>query len=337
MTVPNPEEPTETDGDQQEGRAMTRWMRKVRALVVGVGRAPVGVMPAGLALSSGQFEAIVDAGAGRLRRVVSRIGLLLALSVTLLHANAAVAHPVAPRFRVTSTLDGKTVLSHRVHWIARPTLPAVSEVDFLIDGKLRWVEHNPPYTYSGLDGDGYLVTSWLTPTRHRFTIHVKAFDGRTASDTVVARVLAAPAPPAALAGTWQRTIDPTAAPKPGSTGNPTETILPPGTYRLTFDRRWIKDTFPGSWVLPQSNQTGEGIVGESDWNPGATRFHVQGAVMFHPFSDNLPEGSWCYMWGPPADYNWSVTGDTLTLTPVGGIDPCQIRGFVWAGTWMRAR
>jgi hypothetical protein len=264
---------------------------------------------------------------------VSLLALLAIFAVT----SASAAHPGATRFRVTSSIDGKTVLPHRVHWIAHPNASAIAEVDFLIDGKLRWVEHNPPYTYSGLDADGYLVTSWLAPGRHRFTVRATNLGGQTASDSIVARISAAPAPPAALAGTWQRAVDPTTAPKPGSPGNPTETILPAGTYKLTFDRRWIKDSFPGAWALPQSNHTGEGIVGESDWNPGARRFHVQGAVMFHPFSDSLPEGSWCYMWGPPADYKWSVTGDTLTLVPVGGADPCRIRGFVWAGAWTRVR
>ena len=31
----------------------------------------------------------------------------------------------------------------------------------------------------------------------------------------------------------------------------------------------------------------------------------------------------------------SVSGDTLTLAPVGGHDACGIRGLVWGGTWTR--
>ena len=40
-------------------------------------------------------------------------------------------------FKVRSTLDGKTVLSHRIHWSGLPNMPAakVQRVDFLIDGK----------------------------------------------------------------------------------------------------------------------------------------------------------------------------------------------------------
>ena len=48
-----------------------------------------------------------------------------------------------PPFAVTSSLDGKTVLPLRTRWLAYPKLPAakIQEVDFLIDGKLRWIEH----------------------------------------------------------------------------------------------------------------------------------------------------------------------------------------------------
>src|SRR4051812_28043642 len=72
-----------------------------------------------------------------------------------------VATREAQPFRVTTTLAGKQVLPHRIHWVARTTLPAakVSAVTFLIDGKVRWIEHLVPYTY-GLDGN-WLVTSWL--------------------------------------------------------------------------------------------------------------------------------------------------------------------------------
>ncbi|MDX6414909.1 MAG: hypothetical protein QOH23_2319, partial [Gaiellaceae bacterium] len=46
---------------------------------------------------------------------------------------------------------------------------------------------------------------------------------------------------------------------------------------------------------------------------------------------------WCYPDGPGATYNWSVTGDTLTLTPVRGHDACGVRGFIWGGEWTRVR
>src|SRR5215216_3919183 len=105
--------------------------------------------------------------------------------------------------RVTSTLDGKTVLPLRIPWVAHPTA-AVKEVRFLIDGKVRWIERHSPYTYA--EDDGYLVTTWLAPGPHRFTVRATTIAGRTASRTVIARVRVPPAPPRALAGAWSRVV-----------------------------------------------------------------------------------------------------------------------------------
>src|SRR5581483_7794604 len=119
---------------------------------------------------------------------------------------AAVTQVAGKALKVASTLDGKTVLPHRIHWLGLPALPQtqVREVDFLIDARVRWIEHGAPYSYG--DDGGYLVTSWLAPGRHRFTIRVRSTDGRTGTDTVLARVLPAPPPPTQLAGTWQRDV-----------------------------------------------------------------------------------------------------------------------------------
>lgn len=255
-------------------------------------------------------------------------------------APAGGAQTAAP-FKVTSTLDGKAVLPHRVRWLGFPSLPAakVASVEFVIDGKMRWAEHTAPYVYAGDDSgrnEGYLVTSWLSPGDHHFAVRVTATSGTMETDTVTARVLPAPAPPTELAGKWERTIDTSDAPKPGSAGNPTDTVTPTGRYTMTFGKQWIRDQFPGKWVYPQSNNTGNGLYNFDDYTASATRIHVVGEVIFHPESEKLPEGgSWCYVNGPPATYDWSVSGKSLTLTPVGGTDACGIRGFIWTGTWTR--
>lgn len=263
--------------------------------------------------------------------------LILATFVVVAGVSTTAARPTPQAFAVKSSLDGKRTLPHRIHWLGFPSLPRtkIAEAAFIIDGgKPRWIEHNPPYVYS--DDGGFLVTSWLRPGSHRFTVRATAKDGRTATDTVTARVLPAPKPPARLAGKWRRTIDTATAPKPGTAGNPTSTFTPSGMYTLTFERRWIRDDFPGRFVFPASNRTGNGFVFLSDYTPGPARFHVVGEVVFHPISDRLPEGGWwCYQYGPPADYSWSITGDTLTLRPAGGKDACGVRGFIWTGEWTR--
>ena len=43
-------------------------------------------------------------------------------------------------------------------------------------------------------------------------------------------------------------------------------------------------------------------------------------MTFRPFNNEAEGGPWCYWGGPGADYKWTVSGKTLTLTPVGGKD-----------------
>jgi hypothetical protein len=242
---------------------------------------------------------------------------------------------------VTSTLDGKKVLPHRIHWLGMTTLPGsqIKEVDFLIDGRVAWIEHKAPYVYSDNDGPhlGYLVTSWLSPGMHRFAVKAVAVDGRTGTDTVIARVLPPSVVPTALAGTWTRTItDVSGAPAVNTPGNP-GTLTPPGRYTITFEARWIHDVFPCDTSPCRFNpKTGAGGEFVSDWTPAATTFQVRGPVTFRVFHDTDRLGGWwCWMDGPSATYTWSVSGATLTLTPVGGHDACGIRGFIWAGKWTR--
>ena len=53
-------------------------------------------------------------------------------------------------FAVVSTLDGKTVLPHHIRWRADPTVPAaaIERVEFLIDGRIRWVQTLPRFEVS---------------------------------------------------------------------------------------------------------------------------------------------------------------------------------------------
>jgi hypothetical protein len=233
----------------------------------------------------------------------------------------------APAFQVRSTLDGLKVLPHRIHWVGRVGIPKarVADVAFLIDGTVRWTERLSPYTFAG-DG-GYLVTSWLTPGQHRFAIRVRAHNGRTVTHTVAARVVPAPAPPVALAGSWQRRV-------PKGSG----ARAPAGKWTITFDRRWLRDRAPGRWNRVASRKTGAGRIVDNDWVPGAKSFEVAGGVTTGIARGAVTEGDgWCGRAGRTATYSWSVAGGKLTLAPVGGHDACRVRGDVYAGTWTRAR
>ena len=92
----------------------------------------------------------------------------LIASFAIAAAFAAVAFGGTQSLAVTTSIDGKTVLPQQIRWIAHPNVAStsVSEVDYLIDGKLRWVEQYAPFNYGSDDEKGhlgYLYTSWLTP------------------------------------------------------------------------------------------------------------------------------------------------------------------------------
>jgi hypothetical protein len=273
---------------------------------------------------------------------VPRIAALAALAAAL--ALPAAAHAKKPAFKVTSSIDGKTVLPHRLRWIARPQIVTakVDHVDFLIDGKVTWIEHNPPYNFSEDEKGahlGYLVTSWLKPGRHRFAVRVVTIDGTKVTHGVTARVVAAPEVPAELAGRWQRTLtDVSGAPPDGTADNPTGTTIPAGTYTMVIDKRMIQMRWPGVYHVPESDDTGAGWITDSDFMLAGPKLTALGPVIFAPMQDPpLAEtGWWCWQDGPAGTYTWSVSGATLTLTPQGGKDPCGVRGFVWAGQWTRA-
>ena len=69
--------------------------------------------------------------------------LAAALAAVALTGSAA----SSTSFKITSTLDGMTALPHRIQWLATVHGAKAREVDFLIDGKLRWVHHHLPYYY----------------------------------------------------------------------------------------------------------------------------------------------------------------------------------------------
>jgi hypothetical protein len=248
---------------------------------------------------------------------------------------AAAAKPV----KVTSSLDGMTVLPRHLRWVAMPKLASlqIQKVEFLIDGKLRWVEQEAPYVYGSDEAglhEGYLVTTWLTPGRHRFTVRVIAGQ-RSGSDSVTARVLPAPDVPAALAGTWQRTVT---GPIPADPGGASTNPAPGGTYTFTFDPRWVKESSPGPFTpITNGTQPCNGCIYLEDYLAGPSTLQLWGTATTNPITaDNPIGGWWCFEDGPPTKYSWTVSGNTLTLTPTAGLDPCHQRGTVWSGTWTRA-
>jgi hypothetical protein len=132
--------------------------------------------------------------------------LALALLTGVVAVSSALAGRNDSSFTVTSSLDGKTVLPVRSHWIAYPKLDSaqgqVAEVDYLIDGYHAWTAHSAPWYYG--DKGNWLVPSDLKPGLHAFTVRALTADNQVAIDKFQARVVAPPQPPAKFAGRWTR-------------------------------------------------------------------------------------------------------------------------------------
>jgi hypothetical protein len=228
-------------------------------------------------------------------------------------------------FKVTSTLDGKRVLPLRMRWLAYPKLPVskISRVEFLIDGKVRWIEHQAPYNYGSDDFHGhlgYLITTWLKAGRHSFTARAVDKLGRTATDTVIARVLPAPEPPSALAGAWKRTVTPEDIKKSGPMPPP------PGRWKLIFDR-------VGAWHIDPDKG---GVVNQYTARPGVIDVFApitmapKGVSKFGAHGFGCCD---CNEAGPFGSYSWSVSGDELTLRAKK--ERCPNRRAIWEGIWTR--
>jgi hypothetical protein len=272
---------------------------------------------------------------GRWWAGLTRTALLavLALAGCAGPGGAAAAGPATPptvpsppasssQLTVTSTLDGHAALPLRIHWQAFPggTATDVSEIDFLIDGRLAWVEHNAPYFY-GDDGN-WLVTSFLKPGEHTFTVRVITADGLTAADMVQSSVTAATAPPSALNGvTWVRQVTPADVLKSTSGQAPSA-----GRWRLRISQMgWqLRDPAPGS-----------------NWGLFDVRYRPGGGLQMRPTIEYPPypnsnNGGFCEKTDPVWTWTYSIGngGKTLTLRPLGH-DPCGDRIAILAGTWTR--
>jgi hypothetical protein len=254
-------------------------------------------------------------------RHVAGAAALVSCAASLACVVAAALAPAAgagaePTFTIRSTLGGKAVLPHRVAWLAVPALPSsrVRSVEFSIDGRVRWSERNPPYTY-GNDGN-FLVTSWLSPGMHRFTVEALSADGRRATVTTKARVGTPPPPPTDLAGTWERVLS--KAEVEGAIDSA------PGRWRLTIEKAGWRFRDPGTHgALVDVAYLGGGVV------------EARGGVYTRLPGPGLEGNIWCDSSYEPVRYRWSREGDTLTLA-LAGPRRCDGQSQVWAGSWTRA-
>jgi hypothetical protein len=253
-------------------------------------------------------------------RQVLRIAVLV-LVVAAFAVSSALAGADTTAHKMTSTLDGRHTLPTRVHWIARPGISSakVAEVDFLIDGRLAWVEHKPPYVY-GDDGN-WLVTSFLKPGMHTFTTRaITIATKRIRPDIVKALVVAPAAPPAELAGSWTRAVSADDMKKCTS-----GSCAPAGTWGLTVSAK--------GWAM-RDPDGGAGLFDVAYLAGGALQ--MRPTIEF-PTYPNANNGGFCSDTDPLSVWTGTPSSDgkTLRLDPAQA-DPCGDRAAILQGTWIRS-
>ena len=219
------------------------------------------------------------------------------------------ANASASDFTVVSTLHGLTELPHRIRWVATPSGSAsdVSEVDFLIDDQLAHIEHNAPYSY-GNDAS-WLVTSFLAPGAHSFMTKAMAVDGRTATESVTATVMAAPEPPAGLAGRWSKTV----------AGDD------PGVWHVTINAI--------GWLFDDPHGGGQN---QDAAYPSPAKVMIGGSIVEPALGAYDRGGAFCGEEGDPDGvFSYSVSKDGRLLTLTADAPVCY-QGIV-EGRWMREK
>lgn len=253
---------------------------------------------------------------------------------------AAQAPSANTALKVTTTMAGFRMksLPLAMQWDAGASVPDsdIESVQFFIDGNLSLTPRDAPYVYGGRSNAGAagrFVTTWLKPGPHTFTTTIKTRDGRTASETVVANVVAPPPPLAALAGGWERVVTTADSQAAVSAANnvsdgPFEEEVLNRPWRMVFDEA-------GLWVLnPHPNATLKYVTTRG--NVLSTLAGLRMAVdAVGVTAYGFPVSPYLCVQGQDGEFTWSVTGDTLTLK---AIKPgCVARQTVLEGTWTRMK
>jgi hypothetical protein len=245
----------------------------------------------------------------------------LAFTIAACGSSSAGRSPSGPGPHVISSITDGAVLSDPVRWTAQPVgMPSgdsVARVEFLIDGRLAWTEHNGPYYFN--DDYNHLFPWVLGAGQHHLAIRLVTVNGRSAS--TAAQVMVRTQPAASLHGSYVRRVTPSDVRRTQSFRNePPDQAPPTGTWRLHiaadgvifFDDPQAGGGSEAFTAQPDGTLTMEGPV---NWLEPASR-----------------QGSFCGV-EPNGAYRWARHGTTLTLTVRR--DRCADRNSIFNGTWTR--
>lgn len=220
--------------------------------------------------------------------------------------------PATRVLRVISSISDGATLTQAVEWTAVPagvdTGDPVTRVEFLIDGRRRWVDRHRPYFFNA---DHNALHPWiLARGAHRLAVRLRTRHGDQASTVAVVTVAGRPAVPAAIAGVWTRRRGHSHREQ----GRPAA-----GRWRARFARDGVVVLQgPGRARTREAFSATAGgtliLSGPVNW---LDRGRDHTALCDHP---------------RPASYRWHAHGSELVLSTRHD-SPCRDRAAVLAGTW----
>ena len=227
------------------------------------------------------------------------------------------------------SIDDHAVLRRAVPWRVTVKLAEndlVNEVDYLIDGKKRWVEQEEPFFFND---DHQLLAPWvLGDGNHVLAAHVVTLNGATTDVTARVRVPADVSTNTAIAGTYRRTV----------TKADQQRVTP---YRVPSKGAFGEVPPTGRWTIHiQRNGEIIGVDPNGDTaNPFVEPYLLSGATMtmYGPAVWDQPNPDVPNLFCEPerpSDYSWQLSGATLTITAKQNV--CAARDTVLVGTWTRA-
>jgi hypothetical protein len=233
--------------------------------------------------------------------------------------------PASPRGGITSSIREGAELTGPVRWkagLTGLTAADVSEVRFLIDGKVEHVERLEPFEFAG--AHNRLLPGTLAPGSHTFAVDARLTRGGrlTAASTANVSQRARPIP-AAVVGTWTRTVTPAEVARTERFRNPEDgDPLPVGRWTVKIGADGVArytDPFRRSDSL----------------TVGQVRFDPSGSLIVGGEIPNAGgEGYFCPETVGTGTYRWSARRDTL-VAHVLADGKCADRNSFWNGTFTR--
>lgn len=229
---------------------------------------------------------------------------------------------------VTMTIDDGANLARAVPWeVTATTGPSdsIRQVDFLVDGKTVWIEHEAPYAF---DDDHQVLPPWLLGAgAHVLTARVRTVAGATGEVTAHVTVQVDLAAAKRLVGTYSRVV---------TVADQRRTA----PYRVESKGAFGDVSATGRWVLHITSD-GE-IVGVDpsgdETSPFVEPYTVHGSklTLYGPAVWRQPNPAVPSLFCEPEtvnDYTWSLSGSSLTLTTAE--QGCADRDTVFVGTWTK--